>query len=136
MPNLSLSRHPDPSIFRRLALGTWRTAYDPSVYGTLELRVDEALRFLDAFRERTGKKLTFNHLLAKAIGVILTEVPEANAILRFRRVYLRKTVGVFFHVALKREGSEKFDLSGFTLHDPEKKSLGEIHDEFESKVSL
>jgi len=136
MPNLSLSRHPDPSVFRRLALGTWRTAYDPSVYGTVELRVGEALRYLEAFRERTGKKLSLNHLLAKAIGVILTEVPEANAILRFRRVYLRKTVGIFFQVALSREGSDKFDLSGLTIHDPEKKSLADIHDEFENKAAL
>jgi pyruvate dehydrogenase E2 component (dihydrolipoamide acetyltransferase) len=134
MPNVSLLPYKRPSTFRRLAPGTWRTAYDPSVYGTLEVRMDEALRYLDAFRERTGKKLTLNHVMAKACGLVLRDVPEANAILRFGRVYQRKTVGVFFQVALEKESAS--DLSGLTIHDVDVKSLAEIHDEFQRKVDL
>src|SRR5215471_3912722 len=136
MPNLALVHHKSPSAFRRLAIGTWQTAYDPSVYGTLELRVEETLRYLEGFRARTGKRLSINHLLAKACGVVLQQVPEANAILRFRRIYLRQTVGVFFQVALSREGSQGADLSGLTIHHADQKSLLEIHDEFERKVEL
>ena len=42
MPNLELVRKDDVSSFRKIAIGTWRTAYDPSVYGTVELRMDKA----------------------------------------------------------------------------------------------
>ena len=38
MPNLELVRKDDVSSFRKIAIGPWRTAYDPSVYGTMELR--------------------------------------------------------------------------------------------------
>jgi len=136
MPNLALVHHKSPSAFRRLAIGTWQTAYDPSVYGSLELRVEETLRYLEAFRSRTGKKLSINHLLAKACGTVLKQVPEANAILRFHRIYLRQTVGVFFQVAMSREDSKGSDLSGLTIHHTDQKSLLEIHDEFERKVEL
>ena len=44
MPNLELQRKRDLSTFRRVALGTWRTAYDCSVYGTMEMRMDRASR--------------------------------------------------------------------------------------------
>ena len=44
MPNLDLVRKDDVSTFRKIAIGTWRNAYDPSVYGTMELRMDRRSR--------------------------------------------------------------------------------------------
>src|SRR5262249_35530451 len=123
MPNLELIRKDDVSSFRKIAIGTWRTAYDPSVYGTMEIRMDEAMRYLSAFRQKTGKRLTVSHLLAKSVAMALLECPDANAILRWNRVYLRKTIGVFFQVVMTDEGPGKIDLSGATLYDVEKKSL-------------
>ncbi|HEX8954289.1 MAG TPA: 2-oxo acid dehydrogenase subunit E2, partial [Polyangia bacterium] len=134
MPNLELVRKDDVSSFRKIAIGTWRTAYDPSVYGTIELRMDEAMKYIAAFREKTGKKLTVSHLMAKAAAMVLKECPDANAILRWNRVYLRKRIGVFFQVVMTDEGAHKVDLSGATLYDVEAKSLAEIYDEFNAKV--
>ncbi len=45
MPNLELVQKRDLSSFRRIAIGTWKTAFDPSVYGSMTLNMDEALRF-------------------------------------------------------------------------------------------
>jgi pyruvate/2-oxoglutarate dehydrogenase complex dihydrolipoamide acyltransferase (E2) component len=134
VPNLELVRKDDVSSFRKIAIGTWRTAYDPSVYGTMELRMDEAVRYIAAFREKTGKKLTLSHMIAKAAAMVLKECPDANAILRWNRVYLRKRIGVFFQVVMTDEGAHKVDLSGATLYDVEGKSLAEIFDEFNAKV--
>jgi pyruvate/2-oxoglutarate dehydrogenase complex dihydrolipoamide acyltransferase (E2) component len=134
VPNLELVRKDDVSSFRKIAIGTWRTAYDPSVYGTMELRMDEAIRYVHAFRERTGKKLTVSHLMAKAAAMVLKECPDANAILRWNRVYLRRRIGIFFQVAMTDEGDHKVDLSGATLYDVEQKSLADIYDEFNAKV--
>ncbi|MBI5545288.1 MAG: 2-oxo acid dehydrogenase subunit E2 [Deltaproteobacteria bacterium] len=134
MPNLALTRKDDVSSFRKIAIGTWREAYDPQVYGTLTVRMDDALRYLGEFRERTGRRLTISHLMAKAVAMALAECPEANAILRFNRIYLRDTIGVFFHVVMADEGLGKVDLSGATLYEVDKKSLVEICDEFEEKV--
>ena len=132
MPNLSLVKMRELSSFRKIALGTWQTAYDPSIYGTLVLRLDRALAYLERFRARTGRRLTVSHLMAKASAMALQACPEANAILRWNRIYLRKRIGVFFQVLMDDEGQA--DLSGATLYDVERKSLLEIVDEFEGKV--
>jgi pyruvate dehydrogenase E2 component (dihydrolipoamide acetyltransferase) len=134
MPNLDLVRKDDVSSFRKIAIGTWRTAYDPSVYGTMEVRMDEAMRYIAAFRQKTGKRLTVSHMLARAAAAALVECPDANSILRWNRIYLRKRIGVFFQVVMTDEGPGKIDLSGATLYDVEQKSLAQLCDEFQAKV--
>ena len=134
MPNLKLKPKAKLSSFRRIAIGTWRTAYDPSVYGTLELRADAMLGYLEAFRARTGKRLTLSHVMAKAVALMLAEMPDANAILRWNRIYLREDIGVFFQVAMEDERTGEVDLSGATVFDAHRKTLLEIVEEFEAKV--
>jgi pyruvate/2-oxoglutarate dehydrogenase complex dihydrolipoamide acyltransferase (E2) component len=134
MPNLDLVRKDDVSSFRKIAIGTWKHAYDPSVYGTMDLRMDEAMRYIDLFREKKGRKLTVSHMMAKAAAEVLRRTPDANAILRWNRVYLRKRIGIFFQVVMTDQGPEKVDLSGATIMDPEQKSLVEIYDDFDEKV--
>jgi pyruvate/2-oxoglutarate dehydrogenase complex dihydrolipoamide acyltransferase (E2) component len=134
VPNLALTPKQNLSSFRRIAIGTWRTAYDPTVYGTLALRADAVLRYLDTFRARTGKRATLSHLMAKAMAITLSEMPDANAILRWNRIYLRKDIGVFFQVAMEDDKTGEIDLSGATIFDAHQKSLLEIVEEFEKKV--
>jgi hypothetical protein len=135
MPNLELEPMRPLSTFRRLALGTWRTAGDPSVYGSLTLHMDNALSYIDAFRAATGRHLTITHLMARAAAAVFERVPEANAILRAGKLYRRRRIGVFFQVAMKDETTGKLDLSGATIHDPERKSLIEICDELEARFA-
>jgi hypothetical protein len=135
MPNVELDPERELSTFRRLALGTWRTAYDPSVYGSLTLRMDGALAYIDAFRAATGRHLTVTHLMARAVAAVLEQVPEVNAVLRAVRIYRRRRIGVFFQVALKHAATGKLDLSGATIHDPQHKSLIEICDELEARFA-
>jgi pyruvate dehydrogenase E2 component (dihydrolipoamide acetyltransferase) len=134
MPNLELTHKKDITPFRRLAIGTWRTAYDPSVYGTMQIRMDRVTTYIEAFRQMTGVRLTVSHLVARAAAEALTKMPDANALLRFNRVYLRKRIGVFFQVVLREEETGKLDLSGATLFDVEDKSLSEIVTEMDQKV--
>src|SRR5262249_44941254 len=119
------------STFRKIALGTWRTTADPSVYGSLTLRMNEALRYIEAFRAATGRRATVTHLMARASAAVLEKVPDANALLRFGRIYRRKSIGVFFQVAMEDPDTGKIDLSGATIHDPQNKSLADICDELD-----
>jgi pyruvate dehydrogenase E2 component (dihydrolipoamide acetyltransferase) len=136
MRNLELVRKRKLSAFRKIAIGTWRTVGDPSVYGTIELRMDRALAYLAAFNAKTGKRATVTHLVGKAAAAALRATPEANALLRFDRLYLRESVGVFFQVALTDQGPDAIDLSGLVVHDVDKKSLAELCDEFRDRVEL
>jgi pyruvate dehydrogenase E2 component (dihydrolipoamide acetyltransferase) len=133
MPNLEIDRERELSTFRKIALGTWRTTYDPSVYGALTLRMDRALEYIDAFRKATGRRVTVTHMMARAAAAVFERVPDANAIIRLGRIYRRKQIGVFFQVAMEDEKTGKIDLSGATIHEPERKSLVEICDELEER---
>lgn len=135
MPNIDLVRLTRVSSFRMIAIGTWRTTKDPSVYGSVELEVDETLRYIEAFRAATGKRLTLTHLLAIAVGKVLEAMPDANAVLRFNRIYLRKTIDVFFQVAMKDEESGQIDLSGLTIRDANKRAVADVVDDFESAAA-
>jgi pyruvate/2-oxoglutarate dehydrogenase complex dihydrolipoamide acyltransferase (E2) component len=136
MPNLELEWKKDVSTFRKIAIGTWRTAYDPSVYGTMELTMDAAQAYIDEYRRSTGKHLTVTHMLARATAATLKKVPDANSLLRFNRVYLRKRIGIFMQVVMTDQGEDKIDLSGVTIYDVADKDLGQIVDEVQEKVDV
>lgn len=135
MPNLKLAKKKNLSSFRKIAIGTWKTAYDPSVYGALLLPMDQALKYRDEFRDKTGRRLTLSHMMARAVAGVLEEMPDANAILRWNRIYLRETIGVFFQVALKDKDTGEIDLSGATVKEANTKSLLEVYDDFAATVA-
>lgn len=134
MPQLELVPKTQVAAFRKLAIGTWRTAYDPTVYGTLSIRMDRALEYIEKFRERTGKRLTVTHLVTKACGEALKRCPDANAILRFNKIYLRKRVTISVLVVQTDQGSAKVDLTAAKIDDADQKSLSQIVDDLEETV--
>ena len=135
MANVELVGRAELSPWRHMALGTWRTARDPSIYGTVSLRMDAASSYIERFREATGRRLTVTHLMAKVVGVVLAELPQINALPRWRGIYLREEVSVFFQVAIEDPRTGDVDLSGIKIREPHRKSLLEIIDEFEVKAA-
>lgn len=132
MGHLELIPKENVSSFRKLAIGSWKTAYDPTVYGTMTMRMDKALAYIEAFRQKTGIRLTVTHLLAKAMAEALRRCPDANAILRFNRIYLRKRITISTLVVQTDGG--KVDLTSAKIDDAEQKSLREIAAELEAAV--
>ena len=135
MANIQLAGRARLSPFRHIALGTWRTAYDPSIYGSLTVPMDETLRYIEEFRAATGLHLTVTHLMAKVMGAVLESVPEVNAVLRLHRVYLRRDIAVFFQVAMEDPKTGTIDLSGVKIDAPHAKPLAEIVREFEASTA-
>ncbi|WP_434389093.1 2-oxo acid dehydrogenase subunit E2 [Melittangium boletus] len=129
MAHLELTPKDNISSFRKLAIGSWKTAYDPTVYGTMTLRMEKALAYIEAFRQKTGIRLTVTHLVAKAMAEALRRCPEANAILRFNKIYLRKRITISMLVVQTDGG--KVDLSSAKVDDAEQKSLRDIATEME-----
>lgn len=132
MAHLELIPKRDLSSFRKLAIGTWKTAYDPTVYGTLTVRMDKAMAYIEAFRQRTGVRLTVTHLVAKAMGEALRRCPDANAILRFNKIYLRQRV-TLSTLVVQTDGG-KVDLTSARIEDADKKNLQEIAADLEEAV--
>ncbi|MDY7229650.1 2-oxo acid dehydrogenase subunit E2 [Hyalangium rubrum] len=132
MAHLELTPKTDLSSFRKLAIGSWKTTYDPTVYGTLTVRMDKALAYIEAFRQRTGVRLTVTHLMVKAMGEALRRCPDANAIMRFNRIYLRKRVTISALVVQTDGG--KVDLTTAKIDDADIKSLHGIAQEMEEAI--
>jgi pyruvate dehydrogenase E2 component (dihydrolipoamide acetyltransferase) len=123
---------PQPaSGWRNLAIGTWRAAKDPSVYGVLELPVVKAREYLAEVAVASGERVTMTHFLGKAVAESMRRHPEVNAILRFGRLYPRRYVTLFFQVATDLDGR---DLSGVTVRDVEDKSVADIAAEMNRRV--
>ncbi|WP_437283405.1 2-oxo acid dehydrogenase subunit E2 [Sorangium sp. So ce375] len=133
-PNLDLVPRQEISSFRKLAIGTWRTAYDPSVYGTLTVRMDRALDYIRAFRHSTGRRLTVTHLIAKACAEALRRCPDANAILRWNKIYLRRGVTVSVLVVQAAGGDGAVDLTVTTIERAHEKNLVQIVDELDRTI--
>jgi pyruvate dehydrogenase E2 component (dihydrolipoamide acetyltransferase) len=135
MPNVDLVPKRELSSFRMIAIGTWRTTKDPSVYGSMEVEMDEALAYIRAFREQTGRRLTVTHMVGKVLAAMLEDMPDANAILRFHRIYLRKEIGIFFQVVMEDPDTGQIDLSGVTIRKANERSLLDFIDTFEKAAS-
>lgn len=134
MGHLELTKKEDISSFRKLAIGTWTTAYDPTVYGTLSVRMEKALAYIERFREVHGVRLTVTHLVSKAVAEGLKRCPDANAILRFNKIYLRNRVTLSVLVVQTDQGDGKVDLTAAKIEDADKKSLLEMAKEMQEAV--
>jgi pyruvate/2-oxoglutarate dehydrogenase complex dihydrolipoamide acyltransferase (E2) component len=134
MPHLDLTLKSEVSSFRKLAIGTWQTAYDPTVYGTLAVRMEKALAYIEKFREVHGVRLTVTHLVAKAVAEGLRRCPDANAIMRFNKIYLRKTVTLSVLVVQTDQGDGKVDLTAAKIDDAGNKSLLQMAKEMQEAV--
>lgn len=126
MGNVELLPPKRQPIFRKIALGTWARTYDPQVYGTLSLRAEPMLRFIESQRASTGARLTMTHVIAKAAGLCFRHMPDANALLRFSRTYPRRDIDVFLQVMMEDPVTKKPDLSGVVLRRIDELSLQEI----------
>src|SRR4051812_9455786 len=134
MAHLDLIPKKDVSSFRKLAIGTWATTYDPTVYGTMKIRMEKALDYIEAFRKRTGKRLTVTHLVTKAVAEALRRCPDANAILRFNKIYLRKDVTLSVLVVQTDDGTNKVDLTAAKIDHADQKTVLQIAQEMEATI--
>jgi pyruvate dehydrogenase E2 component (dihydrolipoamide acetyltransferase) len=136
-------REYQPGLFRKIACGTWKPAGDPSVYALLEIEMSKALHFAEAYSKQHGVHITPTLLAAKAISHCLQVRPELNGLLRRGKVYLRRSVSVFFQVNVpgraangnRDERIAKAFLSGTTVHETDTKSLAEIARAFRAQAA-
>ncbi|HMN69185.1 MAG TPA: 2-oxo acid dehydrogenase subunit E2 [Bdellovibrionales bacterium] len=130
--NVALGKPRKLTPWRKVAIGTWRSAGDPSVYGMIEADVGPAMAYLEKLKRETDVKLTLTHFFGRACAEVFRRHPEINCVLRLGRLYPRKTVDIFFQVANDRKGN---DLSGLTIREADTKSVTAIAREMQGLVS-
>lgn len=118
--------------WRKVAIGTWRTAGDASIYLMLEVNAEPALAYLAALNTRTETRVTLSSFVGRVVAGTLRRHPEINCVLRFGRLYPRRTVDLFFQVATDPLGQ---DLSGTTIRQADTKSVETISAELQANVA-
>lgn len=119
------------SPWRKIAIATWRTVGDPSVYGYMDVEAEPALAYIEKLKEKTGLRITMSHYAGKVFAEAYKRHPGLNCILRFGKLYPRNTIDIFFQVATDKKGE---DLSGMVVRDADKKSVAEIAQVMEARV--
>ncbi len=117
------------SSWRRMAAVAWSPPDDPTIYGTIDLDMTNALEFLRKESERTGEHLTVTHLVTKAIADTLAEHPDCNCIIRRGRIFERDDVDISVLVAVAPEDAhheQGADLSEALVRNADRKSMVEI----------
>jgi len=125
--------------FRKVAMGTWDTPMDPSVYGFVDIDMSASLKFLESYQQEQDVKISPMLLIAKAVAICLQERPEINGMIRFKRIYLRKHTRLFFQVNVPGDGNDKTkkaNLSGCCIDDAETMSLKELHDAIQAAIGV
>lgn len=120
------------SPWRKISLGTWRITGDSSVYGMTEINVEPALQYLEKLSKEKNIKMTLTHYVARAIALTFRDHPQINSIVRWGKLYRRDNVDIFLHVAMDTKGE---DLSGIVIRNLDQKTLLEVADELNQKVT-
>ncbi len=90
--------------WRRTAAAIYTTPTDSRVYGTLDLDVSDARRFMQAKR-KNGVKITMVHLTTAALArAVAFDVPEMNCFIRRGGMVGRERLDVMVPVAMDGEG--------------------------------
>jgi pyruvate/2-oxoglutarate dehydrogenase complex dihydrolipoamide acyltransferase (E2) component len=129
--NVKLGAALEVSPWRKISFGSWRPTGDSSVNAIVELDANPALDYMEKLRAETGARVTISHLVARAVAEMIRRHPEINCILRFGKLYPRRDVDVFLHVASDEKGE---DLSGLVIRGADRKAVPEIAREMDARV--
>jgi pyruvate/2-oxoglutarate dehydrogenase complex dihydrolipoamide acyltransferase (E2) component len=132
MPGIELHPYSKPAMWRKMAIANWRQPADPQIYGRMEVDMGPALEYAKRESERAGISITVTHLLLRASALCLKKYPDANAVIRWNRIYTRKRIHVFCQVAIP---GRKPDLLGVLLRDADTKDPAMIARELQEKAT-
>lgn len=120
----------NPSPWRKLALVTWKSPGDPSVYAPIEFDATNALAYLNQLNQTATTKITMTHLIAKASGMVIEKYPSVNGIIKWGAIYQRQDVSISLQVAVPNHDSPLRDhLSLTKIENISQKSLPDIAQE-------
>jgi len=89
--------------WRVTAAAIYTTPTDSRVYGTLDIDVTDAVRFIDEKRE-AGTKITMTHIVTAVVSrAVAFDVPEMNCFIRRGRMIGRERLDAMVPVAMNND---------------------------------
>ena len=136
MRHLRLKRIKDLTSYQRLAIGSWKNAKDPSIYGWHDIDYTQAKEFTSRIFKEKNIKLTPTYLVAQAVSLVFASHPGLNTLLRWGMLYQRKTVSFSFLTAidLKRNPFGRLNLSACVVRDITGLNILKLHEILSEKI--
>ena len=138
MRHLQLKRIKSLTSYQKLAIGSWRSAKDPSIYGWHDIDCAKALKLKKKILREKGINLTPTYTAAQAFSLIFASRPQMNTLLRGGQLYQRKQVSFSFLTAIDLKGRgggpDRLDLSACAVHDITKLGLLELYEVLSEKI--
>jgi len=117
------------TVRRKLAIAAYDAPREGNIYGKLVVDAGPGLRYLEEVRKKTGEKVSFTHLVGRAVAEALKQAPTLNGRIVFGSFEPFPTVDIAFLVALE-DGQ---DRARAKICEVEKKSVAQIASELSSK---
>ena len=115
--------------WRVTAAAIYTTPTDSRVYGTLDIDVTDARRFMREKRE-SGEKITMVHLATAVLArAVAFDVPEMNCFIRRGKVVGRERLDVMVPVAMDGEG-----VTSVVIRDAHARTVTSIAEEIREKA--
>ncbi len=124
MFNIKTKGSPKITYFRKLAIGAWKKPNNSTYYGKVKLNVGSLNTYLSKLNQSTPYKISINHAITKAMGIIFKAYPELNIALIRNKPKYRQNISAFFQTHLSSK--QGYDLLGININNIEKKSLESI----------
>ena len=102
MKHLQLKKIKDLTTYQRLAVGSWKNAKDPSIYGRHDIDYEKAEKFTEKILKEKNIKLTPTYLTAQAVSLVFSAHPKLNTLLRAGVLYQREKVNFSFFSLFRR----------------------------------
>jgi pyruvate dehydrogenase E2 component (dihydrolipoamide acetyltransferase) len=123
------------STWRKISLATWSRPDNAQIYGTLDVDAERLVEFLAERSRASGIKCTMTHAATRALAMALARYPDANVLVRGRRIWQRDSVDIFVLVSMpKGEGPKGADLSGSLIVGADRKRVEDIARELAEKA--
>ena len=105
------------SVWRKIAMATWRPRTDPTISATMDIEASTLLEYVDRVRVATDQHVTPVDLVGRAAGRVFEALPGLNGRVLFGSFLPSPTIDCFFVVSLRTDpvsGVEaaRTDLSG------------------------
>ncbi|OBI60640.1 2-oxo acid dehydrogenase subunit E2 [Mycobacterium sp. E796] len=105
------------SVWRKIAMATWRPRKDPIIWATIDIEATRLLEYLRQVREATGQHVTPMDLVGRAAGKVIEALPGLNGRVVLGGFLPSPTVDCFFVVSLRTDlvsgaAAAGADLSG------------------------
>lgn len=118
--------------WRVTAAAIYTTPTDSRVYGSLDIDVTDARRYIDEKRA-AGTKLTMTHVVTAVVSrAVAFDVPEMNCFIRRGKVIGRKRIDAMVPVALNGEAG----VTSVIIEDAHAKTVSSIAEEIREKARV